>query len=93
MIKSWKHKGLKAFYETGSTKGIASQHSRRLKALLHLLDSANSAEVLVGYPGLHMHALTGRQKNLYSVRVSGNWRLVFGFENEDIVKIDYLDYH
>ncbi len=44
-------------------------------------------------PGFGLHELKGREKGLWSVSVSGNWRVVFRFEGNDAVSVDYLDYH
>ena len=38
-------------------------------------------------------ALKGDLEGCWAVRVSGNWRLTFAFEDEDAVLIDYQDYH
>ena len=41
-------------------------------------------------PGWRLHQLsTGH----WSVWVNGNWRMTFGFEGENAVLTDYLDYH
>jgi len=43
--------------------------------------------------GWHLHRLEGELKDHWSVRVDGNWRMVFRFEDEDAVLVDYQDYH
>ena len=30
---------------------------------------------------------------LWSIRVSGNWRVVFRFEDNEAVDVDLVDYH
>ncbi|MDO8954838.1 MAG: type II toxin-antitoxin system RelE/ParE family toxin [Gammaproteobacteria bacterium] len=92
MIKSWKHKGLRQFYETGSKAGINSEHVRRLTVILQLLNAAEEPDAL-NLPGLSFHKLTGQRKEHYSVRVNGNWRVIYKFDNKDAVLVDYLDYH
>ncbi len=92
MIKSWQHKGLKLFYETGSKSGIIPEHSKRLKVILQLLDSANSPQRL-DMPGMDFHSLKGDLKGFFSVAVRANWKIIFKFEKEDAVLVDYLDYH
>jgi proteic killer suppression protein len=44
-------------------------------------------------PGLRLHALKGKLKGRWSVTISGNWRITFGFEGKDAVLVDYEDYH
>ncbi|OGO95153.1 MAG: hypothetical protein A3F10_01275 [Coxiella sp. RIFCSPHIGHO2_12_FULL_42_15] len=92
MIKSWKHKGLKQFYETGSTAKILVQHARRLAIILQLLDAADKLEKL-DLPGFDFHKLKGQYKKFYVVKVNANWRVIFQFDGEDAALVDYLDYH
>lgn len=92
MIKSWKHKGLKKFYETGSRAGIIPQHARRLKVILQLLDISDCAEKM-DLPGMDFHKLKGDLKGYYAVMVRANWRVIFQFEGKHAILINYLDYH
>ena len=92
MIKSWRHKGLRLFYETGKVSKIQSKHKDKLHDILQALDFATSPEQM-DFPGLGFHALKGDMKGLYAVKVSGNWRVIFGFKDRDAILIDYLDYH
>lgn len=92
MIKSWRHKGLKLFYATGSTAKINANHADRLHDILQVLDVATQPEHM-RLPGLKLHKLSGDLKGAYSVSVSGNWRLTFKFEGQDAILVDYQDYH
>lgn len=92
MIKSWRHKGLKLFYETGSTAKINANHADKLHDILQVLDFATSPEQM-NLPGLKFHKLIGELNGFYAVSVSGNWRLTFSFDKQDVILIDYQDYH
>jgi toxin HigB-1 len=94
MIKGWNHKGLKKFYETGSKAGIQPKHAEVLRMLLLQLASAIEPNDM-DTPGNYFHPLHGNLNGYYSVKVNGNWRLIFQFEDEDedAILIDYLDYH
>lgn len=92
MIKSFRHRGLERFFRNGSKAGIDPQHARRLRLQLGRLDAARSPRDML-MPGWQWHELRGDWKGYWSVSVSGNWRLVFTFEGEDAVNVDYLDYH
>lgn len=92
MIKSWNHKGLRKFYLSGDKSGIIAEHSRRLHVILQLLDAADSPEKL-NLPGFGFHKLKGNLKNFYSVTVRANWRVIFQYENQDAILVDYVDYH
>lgn len=92
MIKSWGHKGLKLFYETGSTAKINAHHASKLHDISQVLDFATSPEQM-NLPGLKFHKLTGNLKGFYAVSISGNWRLIFKFDGHDAILLDYQDYH
>jgi len=92
MIKSFKHKGLKAFFETGNLAGIQAAHAHRLRKLLRYLNSAKMP-LDMDVPGWAFHALQGRLHGYFAVRVSGNWRLTFRFDGNDAIIVDYQDYH
>ncbi|MBR1754403.1 type II toxin-antitoxin system RelE/ParE family toxin [bacterium] len=92
MIKSFRHKGLKLFFETGSTKGIQNIHALKLRLILGALDTAKTIEVL-NIPAFRLHKLKGDMQNLYSITVQANWRITFEFKEEDVYIVDYQDYH
>ena len=92
MIKSFAHKGLEDFFHDGATKGIQAKHAARLQYILDLLDYAGAVEDM-NFSGSGLHQLKGNLKGVWSVRVSGNWRLTFRFEGGDAYVVDYQDYH
>ena len=92
MIKTFRHKGLQAFFETGRKAGIQPHHAARLGRQLARLDLAKTPADM-NVPGWGLHALGGKLARRYAVSVSGNWRLTFGFDGGDAVLIDYQDYH
>jgi len=92
MIKSFAHKGLEAFFKKGTVKGIQPKHAARLGRILDRLDAA--AEVRdMDAPGYALHPLKGDLSGHWSVKVSGNWRLTFRFEQGNAYVVDYQDYH
>ncbi len=92
MIRSFKHKGLARFFETGSKAGIQAQHAERLRLILAQLNAAVAPEDMA-LPGLRLHPLRGDRKGTWSVWVSGNWRVTFKFVGKDADVVDYEDYH
>jgi len=92
MIASWCHKGLRRFFEKGSTAGIRSDHAKRLQLILSRLDASTCVRDM-NLPGLRLHPLKGRYKGHWAVDVSGNWRVIFQFQGQDAHDVDYLDYH
>jgi proteic killer suppression protein len=83
MIKSFKHKGLEKIYESGSTKGIQSNHARKLRMQLAALDTAQSIEDM-DIPGYRLHQLTGSREGIWSIALNANWRLTFEFTEGNV---------
>ncbi|RAU16461.1 peptidase [Nitrincola tibetensis] len=92
MIISFIHKGLERFYKSGKTSGIQAKDATRLRLILTNLDQAESPEDM-DLPGLRLHELKGSRKGIWSVSVSGNWRVTFRFTGKDAEIVNYEDYH
>ena len=92
MIKSFRHKGLRRFFETGSTAGIQVAHARKIRLELTALETAATIEDMA-IPGFHLHPLKGNRKGQWSITVSGNWRITFEFRDGNAYLLDYEDYH
>jgi toxin HigB-1 len=92
MIRSFKHKGVQRFFETGSAAGIQAAHRARLGRQLTTLNRSKSPQDM-NQPGWGLHPLRGSESGLWAIEVNGNWRLTFAFEGEDAILVDYKDYH
>ncbi|HEX4889300.1 MAG TPA: type II toxin-antitoxin system RelE/ParE family toxin [Alphaproteobacteria bacterium] len=92
MIKSFRHKGLEAFYATGSARGIQAAHGKKLRMQLAALDTAKGIEDM-DIPGYRLHPLKGDKKGMWSITVNANWRVTFEFINGDAYIVNYEDYH
>ena len=92
MIKNFIHKGLRKFYTSGSTAGIQKKHEKKLRLILANLDQAEDPDDM-DLPSLFMHQLKGERKDIWSVRVSGNWCITYRFTGRDVEIVNYEDYH
>lgn len=92
MIASFRNKALRRYFETGETRGLSVQDHARVGRILRALDDATEPEDM-DIPGLRFHALVGKDRGRFSVRVTGNWRLTFGWDGDDAVDVDLEDYH
>lgn len=92
MIGRIHHKGLKLFYEKGNSTKLQQQHVAKIRLILTRLDAATRPEMMQ-VPGYHLHALTGKWKGFWSVRVDKNYRIIFRFEDENVQDVNYIDYH
>ena len=92
MIKSFRHEGLEDYFLNGTKKGIIPEHLLKVARILDRLDASLTIKDME-LPGFKLHKLTGKEKNIWSVRVSGNWRVTFYFKQGDAYIVDYGDYH
>ncbi len=92
MIQSFRHRGLRRFFETGSPAGIPAAHARRIAAMLVQLNEADQPSDL-NMPGWKLHPLKGEKAGRWAVSVNANMRLTFAFDGKNAVDIDLEDYH
>jgi len=92
MIVSFINRKLQRFFKKGDTRGIDAKHVRAIRAILFNLDTARKPQDM-NIAGYDLHQLRGQYKGFWSVKVSGNWRVIFRFEDENAYDVDYLDYH
>lgn len=92
MIESFKHKGLKRFFKTGSKSGIQPDHEQRLRLVLAKIHTAHEIKDL-NFPGSGLPPLHHNREGQCSITVKKNWRVTFLFENSEAELLDYEDYH
>ena len=92
MIKSFRHKGLRKLFETGSTAGVQASHAKRLRLQLAALDTAQVIDDM-DLSGFALHPLKGEMRGRRAISVNGNWRLTFEFQDGNAYVLDYEDYH
>jgi len=92
VIKGFKHKGLREFFDTGNLKGILPSHAKKIALILDLLNAARTVQDM-DFPGANLHPLKGKLKGCWAISISGNWRLTFQFEQGDAFVVNYIDYH
>src|SRR5712671_3904627 len=80
VIRTFRHAGLKRFFLHGDRSKIRADQVLRITGVLAHLDQANRPSDL-NLPGYRLHPLKGRLKGVWSIWLSGNWRIVFRFED------------
>ena len=86
-----KHKGLRDLFRNGSSSKIGAEFHRTAIRILDYLHLIEDIEECVGYRDFH--ALRGNRKGQYAVSVSGNYRIVFTYDDGDVTIEDFVDYH
>lgn len=92
MIESFRHKGLRRFFEDGDRSKLPAALLARIGLILLVLDSATSVEG-VRRPSFRLHALKGDLNGFWSITVQANWRIIFRMEGDRVLDVDFLDYH
>ncbi len=92
IIRSFKHKGLKLFYEKGDSSKLQPQHVSKIRLILTRLDAVQTFEEM-NVSGYGLHELKGNLKGFWSVKVDKNYRLIFAFEEKHVIEVDYIDYY
>ncbi len=92
MIISFKHRGLKRLFEKGDRSKINPNQIDKVELILADLDAAETIDHM-RQPGYRLHELKGDLRDFYAVDVSGNWRVVFQFEDGKVSDVSLVDYH
>ena len=92
MIASFRHRGLRRFYEQGDRRGLNPEHVGKIRQILSILEAAEAPEELA-LPGFHFHRLTGDRRGTFAVTVRANWRMTFRFEQGSAYDVHLEDDH
>ena len=92
MIRTFKHDGLRRFFETGNPKGLSSGMAKKIQMRLNVLNRARESKD-IALPGFSFHRLKGDRKGHYAINVTGNYRMTFRFEGGDVFDLNLEDYH
>ena len=90
MIRNFKHRGLRELFRNGTTRRVKQDQQARILRRLDVLNQAESLNEL-NIPGFYFHKLQV-QSVFYGIRLTGNWRITFGWEEEPF-DVDLEDYH
>ncbi|HEY5462129.1 MAG TPA: type II toxin-antitoxin system RelE/ParE family toxin [Hanamia sp.] len=93
MIVSIVHKGLRRLWEKDDGSRLPFEQVDKIRRILMALDKAKTLDPLRAIPGYRLHQLTGDLKGYWSITVTGNYRITFRFDGENVFVVDYQDYH
>lgn len=92
MIKSFRHKGLKKFFTKNDSSKLPAEQEAKIRYILTRLNAAQNEQDM-NYGGSGFHPLSGDLRDFYSVKVTGNYRIIFQFSEGNAYAVNYLDYH
>jgi len=91
VVASFRNKGLEEIYLTGKTRRISAEYVTKCVRILQLLQVATHPDDM-NIAGYRFHSLRGNPQR-WSVRVTGNYRITFGWSGESAHDVDFEDYH
>ena len=94
-LTRFRHKGLRQLHADDNAKGVQPAMADKLRKLLFALETADDIDQVSRFPGWKLHPLKGDLKGFWSLTVTGNWRLIFHYDEKTntAVDIDLIDYH
>ena len=92
MIRSFRHRGLREFFDSGSRRGISPELAGRIARRLDVLEAAQRFTDIDAH-GFNLHRLKGDRQGEWAISVSGNWRITFRFDNGEADDVNLEDYH
>lgn len=93
IIRTIRHGGLKRFIQDDDDREIRRDLVNRVRRILTALVAAPDMDAVQGPPGWHIHQLSGDRVGVWSISVSGNWRVTFILDNGEICGLNLEDYH
>ena len=94
-LTRFRHKGLRQLHADDNAKGVQPAMADKLRKLLFALETADDLDQVSRFPGWKLHPLKGDLKGFWSLTVTGNWRLIFRYDEgtNTASDIDLIDYH
>lgn len=92
MIQTFQNKALEKLLKENISKGIPKELEKKIRIRLEVIDSALIIDD-IRLPGYDLHELRGDRKETWSIKISGNWRITFRFEDGEAYDVDFEDYH
>jgi len=92
MIQTYKNKHLEKLLKENRSRGIPQELEKKIRIRLSVIDAALIIDEM-RLPGYDLHELKGDRKGTWSIKVSGNWRITFRFEDGKAYDVDLEDYH
>jgi proteic killer suppression protein len=94
MIQTFKSKPLKLYWLKNDNSKLPAEWIDRINDMLAVIDQAKLVpQDFAAFLGWKIHPLRGEFLGFWSLTVSGNWRVIFRFEDGEAYDLDYMDYH
>ena len=92
-IRTFTHAGLRRLYVADQAKGLPADAVDKLRKMLAFLQDMGTVDELRTLPTWKAHRLGGDRKGTWALHVTKNWRLTFRIDNNELIEVNYEDYH
>lgn len=92
-IRTFAHAGLRRLYLADQTKGLPPAVVDKLRKMLAFLQDMGDVSELETLQAWKVHRLGGDRKGTWGLYVTRNWRLTFRVQHDELVEVNYEDYH
>ncbi len=92
MIISFGNKETERFYISGQSKKYQQTIIKTAIRKLDYLNAAKDVNDLKVPPGNRLEMLKGNYKNMYSIRINNQYRIIFSFSNSNATDVEIIDY-
>ena len=93
MIKNFGNKNTERLYITGKSKSFPQTIIKVALRKLDYINAANDITDLKIPPGNRLEVLRGNYKNMYSIRINNQYRIIFSFHESNATNVEIVDYH
>ena len=93
MIRSFGDKSAARVFSGEQPRGMGRDLAIAARRKLAAIDAAERLEDLRLPPGNRLEALRGDQAGQHSIRINGQWRVVFVWREDGAHEVEIVDYH
>ena len=93
MIKSFGDKETEKIWSGSYSKKLPGDIQPVARRKLRMINNAQGINDLRIPPGNKLEKLKGKLKDFWSIRINGQWRIIFKWIGNDAYEVQIIDYH
>jgi proteic killer suppression protein len=93
MIRSFKCKETERIFNRYYSKKFPNSIQRIALRKLRMINRAITIQDLRVPPGNRLEELKGNRKGQHSIRINDQWRICFEWHENDVFRVEIVDYH
>ena len=93
MIVSFGSKETRKIWEGERVRGFSTDLQEMARRKLRMLSNSQNTSDLLVPPSNRLEKLKGNLKDYYSIRINGQWRIIFKWNDGNASDVEIADYH